>query len=54
MFVRNCEIIKTEKYRPKGSDEAYFKVNCKTCSVHVAMLDDEEVYHFFNVIASAR
>ncbi|KAI8888219.1 hypothetical protein K501DRAFT_282927 [Backusella circina FSU 941] len=54
MFVRNCQVIKTEKYRSEGSDEGYFKVNCKTCSIHVAMMDDEEVYHFFNVIASAR
>lgn len=51
MFVTNCKVIKTERYTPKNSGgESYFPVKCETCDTHVAMLDNEEVYHFFNVI----
>lgn len=31
-------------------DEYYHKVVCDQCGVHVAMMDQDEVYHFFNVI----
>ncbi|CAO3600744.1 unnamed protein product [Absidia cylindrospora] len=33
-------------------DEAYYVVKCETCDTHVAMMDEDEVYHFFNVIAN--
>ena len=44
----------------KGSNEAkddddsedYNPVKCETCSTEVAVFDKDEVYHFFNVIAS--
>ncbi|CAO3623673.1 unnamed protein product [Cunninghamella blakesleeana] len=66
MFVTNCKINKTERYRynptktkksKKGiemdqDDEYYYIVNCETCDTHVAMMDKDEVYHFFNVIAN--
>lgn len=53
MFVTNCKVIKTERYTPKNADgEKYYPVKCETCETHVAMLDEEEVYHFFNVIAT--
>lgn len=55
MFVRNCHTVPGEKYKiPGDNDESYFKVVCDTCGIHVAMLDDDEVYHFFNVVATGR
>ncbi|KAJ8662233.1 hypothetical protein O0I10_001926 [Lichtheimia ornata] len=52
MFVTNCRIIKSERYKDKGSDEAFYPVHCSSCDTHVAMMDEEEVYHFFNIIAT--
>lgn len=31
---------------------SYFSVRCCVCSTQVAVYDDEQVYHFFNVLAS--
>ncbi|KAI8642576.1 E2F-associated phosphoprotein-domain-containing protein [Parasitella parasitica] len=56
MFVRNCHTVPGERYKIKGeddNDEYFYKVICDTCGIHVAMSDDEEVYHFFNVIATS-
>ncbi|CEI85975.1 hypothetical protein RMCBS344292_00424 [Rhizopus microsporus] len=52
MFVHNCHVIKDERFKPKDAmeDEYYHKVVCDQCGVHVAMMDQDEVYHFFNVI----
>ena len=33
-------------------DEVFNPVKCNQCSTQVAMYDSEEVYHFFNVLAS--
>ncbi|KAF7727752.1 hypothetical protein EC973_007211 [Apophysomyces ossiformis] len=57
MFVRNCKVVRTEryKYKEKGEEEeeeAYYIVRCQSCDTHVAMMDEEEIYHFFNVIAT--
>ncbi|XP_072292280.1 E2F-associated phosphoprotein isoform X2 [Eucyclogobius newberryi] len=40
--------------RPEGldSDEVYHPVQCSECSTEVAVFDKEEVYHFFNILAS--
>ncbi|CAH2328375.1 E2F-associated phospho [Pelobates cultripes] len=38
--------------RQTKSDEMYHPVKCTECSTEVAVYDKEEVYHFFNVIAS--
>ena len=32
--------------------ELFNPVKCSKCSTQVAVFDDEEIYHFFNVIAS--
>ncbi|KAI9280482.1 E2F-associated phosphoprotein-domain-containing protein [Sporodiniella umbellata] len=55
MFVHHCHVIETERYQPKGAekDEHYQKVVCDQCGVHVAMMDQDEVYHFFNVVPTA-
>lgn len=34
------------------ADEAYHPVCCAECSTEVAVLDKDEVYHFFNVLSS--
>ncbi|KAG2184908.1 hypothetical protein INT43_000821, partial [Umbelopsis isabellina] len=64
MFVTNCRPNFAERFRYRESNNAnnipeeakgkdvYYPVNCDICKTHIAMFDDEEVYHFFNVIAS--
>ncbi|XP_071369404.1 E2F-associated phosphoprotein isoform X2 [Centroberyx affinis] len=39
---------------PRGmeEDEVYHPVQCTECSTEVAVFDKEEVYHFFNILAS--
>ncbi|XP_062326090.1 E2F-associated phosphoprotein isoform X1 [Osmerus eperlanus] len=39
---------------PRGMDgeEAYHPVQCTECSTEVAVFDKDEVYHFFNILAS--
>ena len=37
-----------------GSDsEEFHPVRCSECNTEVAVIDKEEVFHFFNVLASA-
>lgn len=68
MFVKNCEVNRKETLRclpsrssmrrrnlPEGvSDprDIFNPVRCQVCRTEVAVYDSEEVYHFFNVIAS--
>eukprot|EP00038_Savillea_parva_P006570 m.164575 g.164575 ORF g.164575 m.164575 type:complete len:406 (+) comp12443_c0_seq1:399-1616(+) len=68
MFVHNCKIDRSEtlvfrkkqnkrhakkKRGPQVSpDEEYHPVVCGECSAVVAVYDHDEVYHFFDVIAS--
>lgn len=33
-------------------EEVYHPVNCTECSTEVAVYDKDEVYHFFNILAS--
>ncbi|XP_064783908.1 E2F-associated phosphoprotein [Oncorhynchus masou masou] len=35
-----------------GGEEIYHPVQCTECSTEVAVLDKDEVYHFFNILAS--
>ncbi|KAL0968970.1 hypothetical protein UPYG_G00220630 [Umbra pygmaea] len=35
-----------------GGEELYHPVQCTECSTEVAVIDKEEVYHFFNILAS--
>ncbi|XP_054470132.1 E2F-associated phosphoprotein isoform X2 [Anoplopoma fimbria] len=39
---------------PEGmdADEIYHPVQCSECSTEVAVFDKDEVYHFFNILAS--
>ena len=34
------------------SDETYHPVKCEQCNTEVGVFDEDEVYHFFNVLAS--
>eukprot|EP00026_Physarum_polycephalum_P019636 Phypoly_transcript_21751.p1 GENE.Phypoly_transcript_21751~~Phypoly_transcript_21751.p1 ORF type:complete len:170 (+),score=27.29 Phypoly_transcript_21751:70-579(+) len=65
MFVVNCEVDtnqilkfgKGEKMRrvkafDPNQDEVYHPTTCTGCNTEVAVMDKDEVYHFFNVIPS--
>lgn len=67
MFVSNCQIISDEilKYPLKKKkskkrledaavpkEDTYNPVRCSVCNTEVAVYDKEEIYHFFNVLAS--
>jgi len=68
MFVTNCRIETGEllefptssKKRKKKkananteeSEEKFHPVKCTECKTVVAVFDKDEVYHFFNVLAS--
>ncbi|RUP43967.1 E2F-associated phospho protein-domain-containing protein [Jimgerdemannia flammicorona] len=34
------------------NSEVYYPVECDICATQVAMMDEEEVFHFFNIIAT--
>lgn len=64
MFVNNCKIIHSEKLYPHENknksdksnegnmDEWYYPVHCEVCDADIGVFDKDEVYTFFNVIAS--
>lgn len=50
---------RTKRGRKSGESEAGFiggetpnKVSCSVCSTEVGIIDEDEVYHFFNVLPS--
>ncbi|CAG5866927.1 E2F-associated phosphoprotein [Menidia menidia] len=43
---------KMEVHGRMETEEVYHPVQCSECSTEVAMFDKEEVYHFFNILAS--
>uniref|UniRef100_A0A2K5CIG2 E2F-associated phosphoprotein n=1 Tax=Aotus nancymaae TaxID=37293 RepID=A0A2K5CIG2_AOTNA len=51
MFVMNSSINKEEKAETDVG-EIYDPVMCTECSTEVAVYDKDEVFHFFNVLAS--
>ena len=36
----------------QGTKECYKPVHCTECNTEVAVYDEDEVYHFFNIVAS--
>lgn len=67
MFVSNCKVVSDEvlKYPHKkkrskkhleeavvSREDAYNPVRCSICNTEVAVYDKDELYHFFNVLAS--
>ncbi len=46
---------KNDNELEKGSGtqaEFWYPVQCSSCALEIAVLDQDEVYHFFNVLAS--
>lgn len=37
---------------PAAATETYYNVTCAVCKTQVAVYDEDEVYHFYNVLAS--
>ncbi|KAK9051142.1 hypothetical protein SSX86_027768 [Deinandra increscens subsp. villosa] len=67
VFVVNCKIKKGQVSdkgslkrkrvrkgggRPAGGDESFSPVCCSVCETEVGVIDDDEIYHFFNVLPS--
>ena len=64
MFVFNCHIKKDEQLKMPKNDanskkndlveyETYKPVECEICKTEVGVYDDkDEIYYFFNVLAS--
>lgn len=68
MFTSHCvvDVSQTLKYPSKGinqkhkpgknqlelDQEEYHPVKCEVCNTQVAVFDKDEIYHFFNVLAS--
>jgi len=66
MFVMNCSVVFDEvmkvpvKAKKKGKnkkiithpDDEFHPVRCDQCKTEIAMYDKDEIYHFFNVVAS--
>ena len=65
MFVLNCTVDNSQrlkypmskrgakKKKKDDEDEELFNlVKCDLCSTEVAVFDKDEVYHFFNIVAS--
>lgn len=51
---QNPNTTEANEPTPAGmnSDEIYHPVQCSECSTEVAVLDKDEVFHFFNILAS--
>lgn len=45
---------KASSFRCQGSSatDSYYNVKCAVCKTQIAVYDENEVYHFFNVLAS--
>lgn len=65
MFVTNCsirrdQILRQPKQKPRKSrrrvdaekDVVFYPVCCSVCSTEVGVFDEDEIYHFFDVIPS--
>eukprot|EP01134_Creolimax_fragrantissima_P002565 CFRG2565T1 len=59
MFVMNCKVISDQMLTQKSTENlknidttTYNPVRCEHCSTEVAVVDPDEVYHFFNVLVS--
>ena len=49
---RSASADHDEPMVPPGMEDDFYPVQCSECSTVVAMQDLDEVYHFFNIIAS--
>jgi hypothetical protein len=61
VFVQNCEVDRTSSMRVRVEDgdrnrgdrstDRFRAVSCARCATDVAVLDEDEVYHFCNVLS---
>ena len=49
---RDMETVDQELASQAEEADCYHPVTCSNCNTRIAVYDSEEVYHFFNVIAS--
>jgi len=49
---KNDKILASVLRNNGAPDDVFFSVSCMHCNTKVAVLDREEIYHFFNVITS--
>mmetsp|Transcript_53081 Transcript_53081/g.77821 ORF Transcript_53081/g.77821 Transcript_53081/m.77821 type:complete len:81 (+) Transcript_53081:132-374(+) len=60
MFVQNCQVLRTQRLRPtEGAHDEMgavhgilYPVRCKLCEAEVGVMDQDQVFHFFDVIPS--
>ena len=52
VFTVNCVVNEQEQVVSKDDRERYFPVSCATCGTDVGVLDEDEVYHFYDVLPS--
>ena len=51
MFVANCRASDSCILRDEASKEVFKPVSCNHCQAEVGVMDEDEVYHFFHVLA---
>lgn len=51
MFVANCRASDKCILRDEASKEVFKPVSCNHCQAEVGVMDEDEVYHFFHVLA---
>jgi len=51
--VHNCDVDRSQSFSMgKGDSVKYYAVRCKICRAEVGLLDNEDVYHLFQVLES--
>ena len=53
VFAAGVRTAEDAAWRPSDAADAYREVTCEGCGTVVGVMDDDDVYHFFNVLASA-
>lgn len=43
---------KRKKQKQEADNEIYHPVRCTECNTEVGVYDKDEIYHFFNILAS--
>jgi hypothetical protein len=51
MFVANCHASEDSVLRAEVGSGIFKPVACDHCNTEVGVLDEDEVYHFFTVLA---
>lgn len=51
MFVENCDIKSDQVLKTQDASEKFSPVCCAGCATEIAVFDQDEVFHFFNVVS---